>query len=94
MIINQEYKIWKKEAPYNYDFYVLRSLDWPTYTFQWLPETTTLDHTTAHYAIIASHHLEPENTQLLKVQIEMPNDGKRTPFPIQNSFTSMIRRTK
>jgi histone-binding protein RBBP4 len=38
MIVNQEYKIWKKEAPYFYDLLILHSVDWPTFTFQWLPE--------------------------------------------------------
>ena len=38
MIINQEFKIWKKEAPYRYDYLFTRSLEWPSATFQWLPD--------------------------------------------------------
>jgi hypothetical protein len=38
MIINQEYKFWKKEAPQAYDFVVLHSLDIPSFSFEWLPQ--------------------------------------------------------
>lgn len=52
-LINEEYKVWKKHAPYLYDLMlrlVLRSvvktminifsraLDWPTLTTQWFPD--------------------------------------------------------
>ena len=36
MIVNSDYKLWKKEAPYEYDFCLLHSLQWPSYTFEWL----------------------------------------------------------
>lgn len=37
-IINEEYKIWKKNAPYIYDVMFSRALEWPTLTTQWFPD--------------------------------------------------------
>ncbi len=55
MLINQSYKVWKKNAPYIYDFFILKSLEWPSTTFQWLPETTPSEMGTWHYAIISTN---------------------------------------
>jgi histone-binding protein RBBP4 len=73
MIINQEYKIWKKESPDLYDFLLLHSLDWPTYTFQWLPNSEVHDDYVSHFAIIASSNADPDQSSLLKVKIDFPN---------------------
>ena len=37
-LINEEYKIWKKHAPFLYDVMLSRALDWPTLTTQWFPD--------------------------------------------------------
>ena len=37
-IINEEYKVWKKNAHYLYDIFYSRALDWPTLTAQWFPD--------------------------------------------------------
>lgn len=76
MIINQEYKIWKKESPDLYDFLLLHSVDWPSYTFQWLPESETHDDYTSFFAIIASNNADPEQCQLIKIKIDYPNENK------------------
>lgn len=33
----RRYKIWKKNAPFLYDFMLSHSLDWPSLTIEWLP---------------------------------------------------------
>ena len=35
--INEEYKIWKKNAPFLYDLIITHPLEWPSLTVQWLP---------------------------------------------------------
>ncbi len=35
--INEDYKIWKKNAPFLYDVVLTHALDWPSLTVQWLP---------------------------------------------------------
>lgn len=37
-MINEEYKVWKKNAPYLYDLVVTHALEWPSLTAQWLPD--------------------------------------------------------
>lgn len=37
-MINEEYKIWKKNAPYLYDMVVTHALEWPSLTAQWMPD--------------------------------------------------------
>ncbi|KXN66420.1 hypothetical protein CONCODRAFT_32164, partial [Conidiobolus coronatus NRRL 28638] len=36
--IIEEYKLWKKNAPFLYDLIVTHVLDWPTLTCQWFPD--------------------------------------------------------
>ncbi len=35
--INEEYKVWKKNAPHLYDLALTHVFDWPSLTCQWLP---------------------------------------------------------
>ncbi len=37
-IVNEEYKTWKKNAPFLYDMMLSTALEWPTLTTQWLPD--------------------------------------------------------
>lgn len=36
-IINEEYKIWKKNSPFLYDLVLTHALAWPSLTVQWYP---------------------------------------------------------
>ena len=42
-LIHQEYKIWKKNTPYLYDFVMTHGLEWPSLTCQWLPTRKELN---------------------------------------------------
>jgi histone-binding protein RBBP4 len=37
-MINEEYKVWKKNSPFLYDLVVTHALMWPTLTVQWFPD--------------------------------------------------------
>ena len=37
-IINEEYKTWKKNAPFLYDMILSTALEWSTLTTQWFPD--------------------------------------------------------
>ena len=39
-VINEEYKIWKKNTPFLYDLVMTHALEWPSLTVQWLPDVT------------------------------------------------------
>ena len=42
-LIHQEYKIWKKNTPFLYDYVMTHGLEWPSLTCQWLPTTRELN---------------------------------------------------
>lgn len=37
-LIAEEYRVWKKNSPFLYDFVTTHALDWPSLTVQWLPD--------------------------------------------------------
>ena len=37
IVINEEYKYWKKQCPSLYDMMFSQGLEWPSITFEWLP---------------------------------------------------------
>jgi hypothetical protein len=37
-IINEEYKIWKKNTPFLYDLVLTHALVWPSLSVQWFPD--------------------------------------------------------
>jgi hypothetical protein len=39
--INEEFTIWKKNAPLLYNLVINHALEWPSLTSQWLPHTRT-----------------------------------------------------
>jgi hypothetical protein len=39
-LVNEEYKIWKKNTPFLYDLVMTHALEWPSLTAQWLPDVT------------------------------------------------------
>ena len=55
-MIDAEYKIWKKNTPYLYDFVLTHSLEWPSLTCQWLPTVRSVpgDHATEHSLLLGA----------------------------------------
>ncbi|KAJ0490173.1 putative histone-binding protein RBBP4 [Helianthus annuus] len=37
-LINEEYKVWKKNTPFLYDLVITHPLEWPSLTVEWLPD--------------------------------------------------------
>ncbi len=37
-LIEEEYKVWKKNTPFLYDNITTSALEWPSLTVQWLPD--------------------------------------------------------
>lgn len=42
-LINEEYKIWKKNTPFLYDLIITHALEWPSLTVEWLPDVERCD---------------------------------------------------
>eukprot|EP01135_Chromosphaera_perkinsii_P001969 Nk52_evm16s215 gene=Nk52_evmTU16s215 len=76
-IINEEYKIWKKNSPFLYDLIVTHALEWPSLTCQWLPDVVKpegKDYNT-HRVILGTHTSSAEQNYLMIAQVMLPNDS-------------------
>eukprot|EP00741_Cyanophora_paradoxa_P004532 tig00000808_g4401.t1 len=75
-IINEEYKIWKKNTPFLYDLIMVHALEWPSLTVQWLPERKTLpgkDYT-QQKLILGTHTSDNEQNYLMIASVIMPTE--------------------
>lgn len=74
-VINEEYKIWKKNTPFLYDLVMTHALEWPSLTAQWLPDVTRpdgKDHS-IHRLILGTHTSDEQN-HLLIASVQLPNE--------------------
>ncbi|KAH8101041.1 histone acetyltransferase type B subunit 2 [Phellopilus nigrolimitatus] len=56
-IINEEYKLWKKNSPFLYDAIVTTALSWPSLTCQWFPDKESPPNKpyTVHRLLLGTH---------------------------------------
>ncbi|KAL5106881.1 Histone-binding protein RBBP4 [Taenia crassiceps] len=75
-VINEEYKIWKKNTPFLYDLVMTHALEWPSLTAQWLPEITRPEGKdySIHRLILGTHTSDEQN-HLLIASVQLPNDN-------------------
>ncbi|MCJ1409461.1 Histone acetyltransferase type B subunit 2 [Ptychographa xylographoides] len=74
-IINEEYKTWKKNAPFLYDVMLSTALEWPTLTTQWLPDKQAIpdkDYST-HRLLIGTHTVGGAPNYLQIATVQLPN---------------------
>ncbi|ORX89300.1 WD40 repeat-like protein [Basidiobolus meristosporus CBS 931.73] len=76
-IINEEYKIWKKNSPFLYDLVVTHALEWPTLTCQWLPDVERPEgkEYSIHRVLLGTHTSDTEQNYLQIAQIQIPDDN-------------------
>jgi hypothetical protein len=74
-IINEEYKIWKKNSVFLYDIMYSRALDWPTLTTQWLPDVKEQPGKSArqHRLILGTHTSGGIQNYLQIAHINLPH---------------------
>lgn len=73
--IDAEYKIWKKNTPYLYDFVLTHSLEWPSLTCQWLPTTSSVSaHATSHQLLLGTHTAGGDQNYLLTASCVIPGE--------------------
>ena len=73
-IINEEYKIWKKNTPFLYDLVVTHALEWPSLTVEWLPdrvEPPGKDYS-VQKLILGTHTSENEQNHLMIAEVQLP----------------------
>lgn len=75
-LINEEYKIWKKNTPFLYDLIITHALEWPSLTVEWLPdreEPSGKDYS-VQKMILGTHTSENEPNYLMLAQVQLPLD--------------------
>ncbi|KAL5210809.1 hypothetical protein ABZP36_006432 [Zizania latifolia] len=75
-VINEEYKIWKKNTPFLYDLVITHALEWPSLTVQWLPdrvEAAGKDHS-VQKMVLGTHTSDNEPNYLMIAQVQLPLD--------------------
>ena len=74
-VINEEYKIWKKNTPFLYDLVMTHALEWPSLTAQWLPEVARIEGKdySVHRLILGTHTSDEQN-HLLIASVQLPNE--------------------
>ncbi|CAH1450613.1 unnamed protein product [Lactuca virosa] len=73
-LINEEYKIWKKNTPFLYDLVITHALEWPSLTVEWLPdrdEPAGKDYS-VQKLILGTHTSENEPNYLMLAQVQLP----------------------
>lgn len=73
-LVNEEYKIWKKNTPFLYDLVVTHALEWPSLTVQWLPTKDENVETgvSKQQLILGTHTSEGEQNYLMRAEVQLP----------------------
>jgi len=72
-VINEEYKIWKRNAPFLYDTVMTHALEWPTLTVQWVPGTAR------HKVLLGTHTSNGEQNYLMAAAVKLPPSDLHEP---------------
>ena len=73
-LINEEYRIWKKNPPFLYDLVITHALEWPSLTVQWLPdrkEPPGKDYS-VQKLILGTHTSDNEPNFLMLAEVHLP----------------------
>lgn len=73
-LINEEYKIWKKNTPFLYDLVMTHALEWPSLSVQWLPSchTSAGDDYSVHKLLLGTHTSGSEQNHLMIAEVRLP----------------------
>ncbi|KAK4541066.1 hypothetical protein LTR36_008291 [Oleoguttula mirabilis] len=79
-LINEEYKIWKKNSVFLYDIMYSRALEWPTLTTQWLPDVKEVPGKAMrqHRLLLGTHTSGQQNDYLQIGHLNLPNPPPAT----------------
>ena len=74
-MLNEEYKIWKKNTPFLYDMVMTHALEWPSLTVQWLPEVkrSADGESNIHKLLLGTHTSNSEPNYLMVADVTLPS---------------------
>ena len=71
-VVSEEYRIWKKNAPFLYDVLMTHSLEWPSLTVEWLPNDVSRPSdrdVSIHKMVLGTHTSSGEQNYLLIAEV-------------------------
>jgi histone-binding protein RBBP4 len=73
-ILAEEYKVWKKNAPFLYDLVMTHALQWPSLTVQWLPDVSRPPDrdVSIHKMLLGTHTSDGEPNYLMIAEVCLP----------------------
>lgn len=73
-LVNEEYKIWKKNTPFLYDLAITHALEWPSLTVEWLPdlEKPPGKDYSVQKLILGTHTSDDEPNHLMLAEVKLP----------------------
>ncbi|PSC71192.1 WD-40 repeat-containing MSI1 [Micractinium conductrix] len=79
-LVNEEYKVWKKNTPFLYDLVITHALEWPSLTVQWLPikEEKSEAGYSKQQLILGTHTSEGEQNYLMRAEVQLPLEETET----------------
>jgi len=79
-LVNEEYKIWKKNTPFLYDLVMTHALEWPSLTVQWLPDISRPEGKdySVQRLILGTHTSGNERNHLVIANVQLPNEDAHT----------------
>ncbi|KAL0489096.1 histone-binding protein rbbD [Acrasis kona] len=85
-LINEEYKIWKKNTSFLYDLVLTHALEWPSLTVQWFPTITTKpNNSVSQKVILGTHTSQAEQNYLMIAEVRLPNDENELDYRKYNA---------
>jgi len=95
-LINEEYKIWKKNTPFLYDIIMTHALEWPSLTVQWLPDRVVQpgkDYSVQRL-ILGTHTSDNEQNHLMIAEVRLPLEDTEIDARKYGSATSADEKTE
>jgi len=74
-LIQDEYKVWKKNSPFLYDSVVSTALEWPSLTCQFLPTVKREGDLEEHQMLLGTHTGDSEQNYLMLGSIMLSEEG-------------------
>lgn len=74
---SEEYKIWKKNAPFLYDIVISHILEWHSLTVQWLPlhEVSADKDFSVFKLLVGTNAPKPHKNNLVVLKVKIPNNN-------------------
>lgn len=72
-LLNEEYKIWKKNAPFMYDLVITHMLEWASLSVEWLPifEVAEDPDLRIHNLVLGTDSPENDKNYMLIVKVNI-----------------------